>query len=55
MMVLREQGLDEEEITARFHISVATVKQRVRLASALRQPHRTPSARCPTAFSAPAP
>ena len=33
MMVLREQGLDEEEIAARFHISVATVKQRLRLAS----------------------
>ncbi|WP_119258534.1 ParB/RepB/Spo0J family partition protein [Shinella zoogloeoides] len=33
MMVLRDQGLDEEEIAARFHISVATVKQRLRLAS----------------------
>ncbi|HEV7248147.1 MAG TPA: ParB/RepB/Spo0J family partition protein [Shinella sp.] len=33
MMVLREEGLDEEEIAARFHISVATVKQRLRLAS----------------------
>jgi len=33
MMVLREQGLDEEDIAARFHISVATVKQRLRLAS----------------------
>ncbi len=33
MMVLREQGLDEEEIAARFHISVATVKQRLRLVS----------------------
>jgi ParB family chromosome partitioning protein len=33
MMVMREQGLDEEEIAARFHISVATVKQRLRLAS----------------------
>ncbi|WP_288971862.1 ParB/RepB/Spo0J family partition protein [uncultured Mesorhizobium sp.] len=33
MMVLREQGLDEEEIAARFHISVATVKQRLRLTS----------------------
>ncbi|WLE00865.1 ParB/RepB/Spo0J family partition protein (plasmid) [Agrobacterium leguminum] len=33
MMALREQGLDEEEIAARFHISVATVKQRLRLAS----------------------
>jgi len=33
MMVLREQGLDEEEIAARFHISIATVKQRLRLAS----------------------
>ncbi|CUX54913.1 ParB/RepB/Spo0J family partition protein [Agrobacterium deltaense] len=30
---LREQGLDEEEIAARLHISVATVKQRLRLAS----------------------
>jgi len=33
MMVLREQGLDEEEIAARFHMSVAIVKQRLRLAS----------------------
>jgi len=33
MMALREQGLDEEEIAARFHISVATVKQRLRLAT----------------------
>lgn len=33
MMVLREQGLDEEEIAARFRMSVATVKQRLRLAS----------------------
>ncbi|MCA1868294.1 ParB/RepB/Spo0J family partition protein [Agrobacterium genomosp. 3] len=33
MMVLREQGLDEEEIAASFHMSVATVKQRLRLAS----------------------
>jgi ParB family chromosome partitioning protein len=33
IMTLREQGLDEEEIAARFHISVATVKQRLRLAS----------------------
>ncbi|EYR83757.1 ParB/RepB/Spo0J family partition protein [Shinella sp. DD12] len=33
MMVMREQGLDEEEIAARFHISVATVKQRLRLAT----------------------
>ncbi len=30
---LREQGLGEEEIAARFFISVATVKQRLRLAS----------------------
>ncbi|AYG70781.1 MULTISPECIES: ParB N-terminal domain-containing protein [unclassified Rhizobium] len=30
---LREQGLDEEEIAARFFVSVATVKQRLRLAS----------------------
>jgi len=33
IMTLREQGLDEEEIAARFHIPVATVKQRLRLAS----------------------
>lgn len=33
IMALREQGLDEEEIAARFHMSVATVKQRLRLAS----------------------
>ncbi len=33
MMALREQGLDEEEIAANFHMSVATVKQRLRLAS----------------------
>jgi ParB family chromosome partitioning protein len=33
MMALHEQGLDEEEIAARFHMSVATVKQRLRLAS----------------------
>ncbi|HCL63633.1 MAG TPA: DNA-binding protein [Rhizobium sp.] len=33
IMTLREQGLDEEEIAARFHMSVATVKQRMRLAS----------------------
>lgn len=33
IMTLREQGLDEEEIAARFHISVAAVKQRLRLAS----------------------
>lgn len=33
VMTLREQGLDEEEIAARFHMSVATVKQRLRLAS----------------------
>ncbi len=33
IMTLREQGLDEEEIAARFHMSVATVKQRLRLAS----------------------
>jgi len=33
IMALREQGLDEEEISARFHMSVATVKQRMRLAS----------------------
>ena len=30
---MREQGLDEEEIVARLHMSVATVKQRLRLAS----------------------
>ncbi|MCP2138639.1 ParB family chromosome partitioning protein [Rhizobium sp. SLBN-94] len=30
---LREQGLGEEEIAARFFVSVATVKQRLRLAS----------------------
>ncbi|NEI74687.1 DNA-binding protein [Rhizobium lusitanum] len=33
IMTLREQGLDEEDIAARFHMSVATVKQRLRLAS----------------------
>ncbi|WLE00437.1 ParB/RepB/Spo0J family partition protein (plasmid) [Agrobacterium leguminum] len=33
IMTLREQGLDEEEIAARLHVSVATVKQRLRLAS----------------------
>jgi ParB family chromosome partitioning protein len=33
IMTLREQGLDEEDIAARFHMSVATVKQRMRLAS----------------------
>ena len=33
MMALRQQGPDEEEIAARFHISIATVKQRLRLAS----------------------
>ncbi|WP_416067701.1 ParB/RepB/Spo0J family partition protein [Rhizobium sp. ZK1] len=33
IMTLREQGLDEEQIAARFHIPVATVKQRLRLAS----------------------
>ncbi|MBN8954886.1 ParB/RepB/Spo0J family partition protein [Rhizobium sp. 60-20] len=33
IMTLREQGLDEEDIAARFHLSVATVKQRLRLAS----------------------
>lgn len=33
MMALREEGFDEEEIAARFHISIATVKQRLRLAS----------------------
>jgi len=31
--VLREQGLDVEEIAARFFVSAATVKQRLRLAS----------------------
>lgn len=30
---LREQGLDEEEIAARFFVSAATVKQRLRLTS----------------------
>lgn len=30
---LREQGLGEEEIAARFFVSIATVKQRLRLAS----------------------
>ncbi|CAN7737778.1 ParB/RepB/Spo0J family partition protein [Rhizobium leguminosarum] len=30
---LREQGLDEEEVAARFFVSVATVRQRLRLAS----------------------
>ncbi|MBB4187325.1 ParB/RepB/Spo0J family partition protein [Sinorhizobium terangae] len=30
---LREQGLDEEEIAARFFVSIATVRQRLRLAS----------------------
>ncbi|MDR9764149.1 ParB/RepB/Spo0J family partition protein [Rhizobium redzepovicii] len=30
---LREQGLDEEEIAARFFVSVATVRQRLRLTS----------------------
>ena len=30
---LRDQGLDEEEIAARFFVSPATVKQRLRLAS----------------------
>jgi ParB family transcriptional regulator, chromosome partitioning protein len=30
---LREQGLDEEEIAARFFVSAATVRQRLRLAS----------------------
>ncbi|XKM38890.1 ParB/RepB/Spo0J family partition protein (plasmid) [Rhizobium ruizarguesonis] len=30
---LREQGLDEEEIAARFFVSVVTVRQRLRLAS----------------------
>ncbi len=30
---LREQGLDDEEIAARFFVSAATVKQRLRLAS----------------------
>lgn len=33
IMTLREQRLDEEDIAARFHMSVATVKQRLRLAS----------------------
>ena len=33
IMTLCEQGLDEDEIAARFHMSVATVKQRLRLAS----------------------
>jgi ParB family chromosome partitioning protein len=33
IMTLREQGLDEAEIAARFHLSIATVKQRLRLAS----------------------
>jgi ParB family chromosome partitioning protein len=33
MMALRTQGPDEEEIAARFHLSIATVKQRLRLAS----------------------
>jgi ParB family chromosome partitioning protein len=33
IMTLREQGLDEEEIAARFHMSVAAVKQRLRLVS----------------------
>jgi ParB family chromosome partitioning protein len=33
IMTLRQDGLDEEEIAARFHMSVATVKQRLRLAS----------------------
>ncbi|MDH7785702.1 ParB/RepB/Spo0J family partition protein [Ochrobactrum sp. 19YEA23] len=33
IMTLREQGLDEEEIAARLHMTVATVKQRLRLAS----------------------
>ncbi|CDZ46507.1 ParB/RepB/Spo0J family partition protein [Neorhizobium galegae] len=31
--ILREQGLGEEEIAARFFVSVATVRQRLRLAS----------------------
>lgn len=30
---LQEQGLDDEEIAARFHLPVSTVKQRLRLAS----------------------
>lgn len=30
---LHEQGLDEEEIAARFHLTAATVRQRLRLAS----------------------
>jgi ParB family chromosome partitioning protein len=33
IMTLREQGLDDEDIAARFHMSVATVRQRLRLAS----------------------
>jgi ParB family chromosome partitioning protein len=33
MMSLRDQGLDAEDIAARFHILLATVKQRLRLAS----------------------
>jgi ParB family chromosome partitioning protein len=33
IMTLHERGLDEEEIAARFHMPVATVKQRLRLAS----------------------
>ncbi len=33
ILAMREQGLDEEEIVARLHMSVATVKQRLRLAS----------------------
>ncbi|TKV70721.1 ParB/RepB/Spo0J family partition protein [Rhizobium sp. AU243] len=33
IMTLREQGLDEDDIAARFHMSVATVRQRLRLAS----------------------
>ncbi len=33
IMTLCEQGLDEEEIAARFHMPVTTVKQRLRLAS----------------------
>ncbi|MBY5406547.1 ParB/RepB/Spo0J family partition protein [Rhizobium leguminosarum] len=31
--ILREQGLGEEEVAARFFVSVATVRQRLRLAS----------------------